>query len=183
MFSKCYCLEDPLTYFFSQGKIVLNKRSYVFFFFFLQEFARSGLQGANLLDAGKPNPETVLTSFMNNSEYDDIIANLNIEKGTSIFNLSPAEEAERIEHCIRSLSGVCGSVAFGKTVDSSGMKLKDNELIITSDVRPEGEEIRHGVQSTSQEVISCEPRLGTVLARSIQQLPESVVVCLCLLLE
>ncbi|XP_078160009.1 recovery protein 3 isoform X2 [Carex rostrata] len=116
-----------------------------------EEFARSGLQGANLPDAGKPNPETVLTSFMNNSEYDDIIAKLNIEKETSLFNLSLAEEAERIEHCIRSLSGVCGSVAFGKTVDSSGMKLKDNELIITSDVRPEGEEIRHGVQSTSQE--------------------------------
>lgn len=121
---------------------------------FLQEFTRSGLQEeANLADVSKPKPETVLTNFMNDFEYDNIIAKLNPEKETSLFNLSPAEEAERIEQCIQSLNDVCGSVTFGKVVDSSGMNLKDNDLIVTSEVMPEGKDIRNGSQSTSQEVI------------------------------
>jgi hypothetical protein len=118
---------------------------------FLQEFTRSSLQAeANLPDVDKPKPETILTSFMNDSEYGSIIAKLNPEKEISLANLSPAEEAERIEQCIQSLNDVCGSVAFDKAVDSSGMK--DNDLIVTSDLMTEKEGMRNAGQSTSQEV-------------------------------
>ncbi|KAJ3699935.1 hypothetical protein LUZ61_003640 [Rhynchospora tenuis] len=122
-----------------------------------EEFMRSGLQEeANLPDAGKPQPETVLASFMNNSEYHNIISKLNLEKDTSFINLSPTEEAERIEQCIQSLVGVCGSAALGKMVDLSGMNLKDGELFVTSAVGPEGEEMKIGGPSTSQEPINKE---------------------------
>ncbi|KAJ4753536.1 DNA polymerase [Rhynchospora pubera] len=121
-----------------------------------EEFMRSGLQEANVPDAGKPQPETVLASFMNNSEYHKIISKLNLEKDTSLINLSPTEEAERIEQCIQSLIGICGSAALGKMVDLSGMDLKDNELFVTSAMGPEGEEMRIGGPSTSQEPINKE---------------------------